>query len=81
MGLFCHKGYAKSGVNNVKMDICTFLRREILHVDGAFFDKTIAALVPLPRTSEDHQALPHTVSAQSTPPPPGSSTSLHRWPY
>jgi hypothetical protein len=30
----------KGRVNNVIWDICTFLRREIFHVDGAFFDKT-----------------------------------------
>jgi hypothetical protein len=27
-------------VDNVIADICTFLHREIFHVDGAFFDKT-----------------------------------------
>jgi hypothetical protein len=30
----------KGGVNNIISDICTFLRREIFHVDGVFFDKT-----------------------------------------
>jgi hypothetical protein len=30
----------KGGVDNVILDICTFLRREIFNVDGAFFDKT-----------------------------------------
>jgi hypothetical protein len=29
----------KGGVDNIIPDICTFLRREIFHVDGAFFDK------------------------------------------
>jgi hypothetical protein len=28
------------GVDDVISDICTFLRREIFHVDCAFFDKT-----------------------------------------
>jgi hypothetical protein len=30
----------KGGVDNVISNICTFLRREIFHIDGAFFDKT-----------------------------------------
>jgi hypothetical protein len=30
----------KGVVDNVISDICTFLSREIFHVDGAFFDKT-----------------------------------------
>jgi hypothetical protein len=30
----------KGGVDNVISDICTFLRREIFHVDDTFFDKT-----------------------------------------
>jgi hypothetical protein len=30
----------KGGVDNIISDICTFLRREIFHIDGAFFDKT-----------------------------------------
>jgi hypothetical protein len=30
----------RGGVDNVIADICTFLRREIFHVDCAFFDKT-----------------------------------------
>jgi hypothetical protein len=30
----------KGGVDNVILDICTFSRREIFHVDGAFFNKT-----------------------------------------
>jgi hypothetical protein len=30
----------KGGVENVIADICIFLRREIFHVDGVFFDKT-----------------------------------------
>jgi hypothetical protein len=30
----------KGGVDNVISDICTFLRREIFYVYGAFFDKT-----------------------------------------
>jgi hypothetical protein len=29
-----------SGVDNVISDICSFLHREIFHVDDAFFDKT-----------------------------------------
>jgi hypothetical protein len=28
------------GVDNVIADICTFLRREIFHIDDAFCDKT-----------------------------------------
>jgi hypothetical protein len=28
------------GVDNVISDICMFLRFEIFHIDGAFFDKT-----------------------------------------
>jgi hypothetical protein len=40
MGLSFYEGYEKCGVNNVISDICTLLRREIFHVDGAFFDKT-----------------------------------------
>jgi hypothetical protein len=34
------KDMQNGGVNNVISDICTFLCREIFHVDGAFFDKT-----------------------------------------
>jgi hypothetical protein len=30
----------KGRVDTVIVDICMFLRREIFHVDGAFFDKT-----------------------------------------
>jgi hypothetical protein len=30
----------KDGVDNVIVDICTFVRREIFYVDGAFFNKT-----------------------------------------
>jgi hypothetical protein len=30
----------KGGVDNIISDICMFLRCEIFHVDGAFFDKT-----------------------------------------
>jgi hypothetical protein len=30
----------QGGVNNIIAYICTFLRREIFHVDDAFFDKT-----------------------------------------
>jgi hypothetical protein len=30
----------KCGVDNVISDICTFLRREIFHVGGTFFNKT-----------------------------------------
>jgi hypothetical protein len=30
----------QGGVDNVIADICTLLRREIFHVDDAFFDKT-----------------------------------------
>jgi hypothetical protein len=30
----------QGGVDNVIVDICTFLHREIFHVDDAFFDKT-----------------------------------------
>jgi hypothetical protein len=30
----------KGGVDNVIVDIYTFLHREIFHVDDAFFDKT-----------------------------------------
>jgi hypothetical protein len=33
------KDMQKGGVDNVISDICTFLRCEIFHVDGAFFDK------------------------------------------
>jgi hypothetical protein len=33
------KDMQKGGVDNIIPDICTFLRREIFHVDGAFFDK------------------------------------------
>jgi hypothetical protein len=29
----------KGGVHNVILDICMFLRHEMFHVDGAFFDK------------------------------------------
>jgi hypothetical protein len=29
----------KSGVEHVISDICTFLRREVFHVEGRFFDK------------------------------------------
>jgi hypothetical protein len=38
----------KGGVHNVISDICMFLRREIFHVDGAFFDK-IVTLVEFPQ--------------------------------
>jgi hypothetical protein len=31
----------RGGLDNVISDICTFLRREIFHADGAFFDKTV----------------------------------------
>jgi hypothetical protein len=34
------KDMQKGGVGNVISDICMFLRREIFHVDGAFFNKT-----------------------------------------
>jgi hypothetical protein len=30
----------KGGVDNVILDICMFLRHDIFHVGGAFFDKT-----------------------------------------
>jgi hypothetical protein len=30
----------KGGVDNVILDICMFLHREIFHVDGTFFHKT-----------------------------------------
>jgi hypothetical protein len=30
----------KGGVDNIIANICTLLRREIFHVDGALFDKT-----------------------------------------
>jgi hypothetical protein len=30
----------KGGLDNVITDICTFLHREIFHVDGTFFNKT-----------------------------------------
>jgi hypothetical protein len=33
------KDMQKGGVDNIILDICTFLRHEIFHVDGAFFDK------------------------------------------
>jgi hypothetical protein len=33
------KDIQNSGVDNVILDICMFLRREIFHVEGAFFDK------------------------------------------
>jgi hypothetical protein len=38
----------KGGVNNVISDICTFLRREIFHIEGAFFDK-IGTLAEFPQ--------------------------------
>jgi hypothetical protein len=34
------KDMQKGRVYNIIPDICTFLRREIFHVDGAFLDKT-----------------------------------------
>jgi hypothetical protein len=34
------KDMKKGGVHNVISGICTFLHREIFHVDDAFFDKT-----------------------------------------
>jgi hypothetical protein len=34
------KDMQNGGVDNVISNICMFLRREIFHVDGAFFDKT-----------------------------------------
>jgi hypothetical protein len=40
MGLSFHKDMQNGGVHNVVSDICTFLRREVFDVDGAFFDKT-----------------------------------------
>jgi hypothetical protein len=36
------------GVDNVMSDIYTFLRREIFHVDGTFFDK-IGTLAEFPQ--------------------------------
>jgi hypothetical protein len=42
------KNMQKGGVDNVISDICTFLRQEILHVDGAFFDK-IGTLAEFPQ--------------------------------
>jgi hypothetical protein len=39
MGLSFYKGYAKHGVDNVISDTCLFLRHEIFHVDGTFFNK------------------------------------------
>jgi hypothetical protein len=40
MGLSFYSWHVEGGVDNVIADICTFLRREIFHVDGAFFNKT-----------------------------------------
>jgi hypothetical protein len=34
-------GMQKGGVENVIVDICMFLHREIFYVDGAFFDTTM----------------------------------------
>jgi hypothetical protein len=34
------KDIQNGGVDNVILDICMFLCREIFHVDGALFDKT-----------------------------------------
>jgi hypothetical protein len=34
------KDMQNGGVDNVISGICTFLRREVFHVHGAFFDKT-----------------------------------------
>jgi hypothetical protein len=42
------KDMQKGGVDNVISDICTFLRREIFLVDGAFFNKT-ETLVEFPQ--------------------------------
>jgi hypothetical protein len=41
MGLCFHSWHVKGGVDNVIAIICTFLRHEIFHVHGAFFDKTM----------------------------------------
>jgi hypothetical protein len=35
------KDMQNGGVNNVISDMCMFLHREILHVDGSFFDKNV----------------------------------------
>jgi hypothetical protein len=42
------KDMQNGGVNIVISDICTFLRREIFYVDGAFFDNT-GMLVEFPQ--------------------------------
>jgi hypothetical protein len=42
------KDMQNGGVNNVILDICMFLHREIFHIDDAFFDKT-GALVEFPQ--------------------------------
>jgi hypothetical protein len=36
------------GVDNVILDLCMFLRREIFYVEGAFFDKN-GALAEFPQ--------------------------------
>jgi hypothetical protein len=43
------KGMQNGGVDNVISDICMFLRREIFHAEGAFFDKDGALVVRFPQ--------------------------------
>jgi hypothetical protein len=39
MGLSFIMDMQNGGVDNVISDLCMFLRREIFHIEGAFFDK------------------------------------------
>jgi hypothetical protein len=39
MGISFIMDMQNGGVDNVISDLCMFLRREIFHIEGAFFDK------------------------------------------